>query len=334
VCGRRCERTHALGHVIEDLPASSGAFILLALTVLVVFTALDLLHSGRAGVGYINAALGVVALFGAAGVLALILSGGPPPASGSGSRSGGLPVAIVGSWPNRYAALFLFACVGVGNSIVDISLLTLLQRAVPDAVLARVFGILESLMLATVATGAVVAPALIAAIGIRWSLAAAGLLLPLLAARLATAQRDRRRSRRARTEERALLERVPILSSLPPLVLEQLATHLRRVELPAHATVFEQGESGDRFYIAAAGTLQLTVDGRAVRTLGPGDFFGEIALLRSEPRTGTIVTTAPTTLYALEGDDFVAAVTGHPPSLAAADAAVATRLTHVAPGVT
>ena len=92
-----------------------------------------------------------------------------------------------------------------------------------------------------------------------------------------------------------------------------------------------QGEPGDRFYIVAEGEVEVVVDGRVVRTEGAGDHFGEIALLRDVPRTATVRAVTDTELYALERDEFIAAVTGHAATAEAADAAVATRLAHARP---
>jgi len=67
-------------------------------------------------------------------------------------------------------------------------------------------------------------------------------------------------------------------------------------------------------------------DGPPDLTLGPGDFFGEIALLRDVPRTAPVRAVDDLSLYAVERDDFIGVVTGHPPSLEAAESVVATRL--------
>jgi CRP-like cAMP-binding protein len=67
------------------------------------------------------------------------------------------------------------------------------------------------------------------------------------------------------------------------------------------------------------------VDGGS-RELGPGDFFGEIALLRDVPRTATVRTLDDVRMYAIERDDFIAAVTGHAPSREAAEHVVAVRM--------
>ena len=70
----------------------------------------------------------------------------------------------------------------------------------------------------------------------------------------------------------------------------------------------------------------MEIDGAPVRRHGPGGFFGEIALLRNVPRTATVRAVSELRLLALERDEFLAAVTGHAPSVEAAGAVVAARL--------
>jgi CRP-like cAMP-binding protein len=123
-----------------------------------------------------------------------------------------------------------------------------------------------------------------------------------------------------------LLRAIPMFALLPPLVLERLASLSVEVQVPAGSPVFTQGERGDRFYVIATGSAEVEIDGAEQRTLGPGDFFGEIALLRDVPRTATVRAVDELTLYALERDDFIGAVTGHAPSREAADSVVAARL--------
>jgi CRP-like cAMP-binding protein len=88
--------------------------------------------------------------------------------------------------------------------------------------------------------------------------------------------------------------------------------------------VVRAGESGDRFYVVADGELEIT--NGVQRKAAAGDFFGEIALLRDVPRTATVRATAPSHLYALDRDDFLAAVTGHSAVHAAGEAVVTERL--------
>ena len=85
------------------------------------------------------------------------------------------------------------------------------------------------------------------------------------------------------------------------------------------------GRAGDRFYVIADGARRSRSTAPQTTGLGPGDFFGEIALLRDVPRTATVRAVDDLHLYALERDDFIAAVTGHAPSREAADSVVASR---------
>ena len=77
----------------------------------------------------------------------------------------------------------------------------------------------------------------------------------------------------------------------------------------------------------------MTFDGKEVQRLGRGGYFGEIALLRDVPRTATVRAETDTNLAALERDEFIAAVTGHAPSVEVADAVIASRLGGLRPGV-
>jgi CRP-like cAMP-binding protein len=129
-----------------------------------------------------------------------------------------------------------------------------------------------------------------------------------------------------RVDEVTLLQSVPIFSPLSAPLLEGLASQLVPVHAAAGETIVRQGESGDRFYVISSGQVEVSIDGQAQATQGPGDHFGEIALLRDVPRTATVRATADSELLALERDDFVAAVTGHAASAEAADAVVGARL--------
>lgn len=297
-----------------------------ALNVLVVVSALGLLDLGRAGPGILNSAVGVGGLLGAAVALGLV---GRRRLAGNlalGLMLWGAPLVFLGLWPSTVGALAFLALIGIGNTLVDVAGLTLLQRSAPPEVLARVFGVLESLVVGTIGLGAIVAPALVGLVGIRGALVATGLLLPILAILAWPALT--RIDARARVPERelGLLRALPLFAPLPPAAVEHLAASLVRLTAAGGEEVVRQGESGDRFFVVAEGELEVVVDGLAAERLGPGDHFGEIALLRDVPRTATVRALSEALLYALERDEFIGAVTGHPASAAAADAVVAARL--------
>jgi len=89
--------------------------------------------------------------------------------------------------------------------------------------------------------------------------------------------------------------------------------------------VIRAGDDGDRFYIVGAGELDIDAEGRH-STAREADYFGEIALLRSVPRTATVKATVDSQLYALQRDDFLAAITGHRAAQAAGEAVADARL--------
>ena len=301
-----------------------------AVQVFIVVAAIDLLDLGTGGVGYLNSAIGAGALVGA--VLSLSLAGARrlSPVFVAGIALWGLPLAVIGLWPGAALALVLFAVIGFGNSLVDVSGLTLVQRAVPDNVLARVFGVIQMLWLGSLGIGAALAPFLVDLLGIETALVATGILLPVLVtvlgARLvridATAEPPDR-------DELRILAAIPIFAPLPGASLEHLAGRLTPRRIETDEIVFREGETGDRFYIVAAGTVAITELGRPIAELGPGSYFGEIALLRDVPRTATAVARTPVVLYALDRDDFLATVTSHAPSAEAAEEVVSSRLAGV-----
>lgn len=301
-----------------------------ALDVLIVVLALETLDAGAAGLGLLNS------VAGAGGLVAVLVAGGIAARGRLASSLGvgivlwGLPLVLIGVWPEQAVALVLLAVVGAGGTLVAVTSDTLLQRAAPPDILARVFGAVDGVLLVSLAIGSLAAPFLISVIGVRGALIAAGALLPALAAvtwaRLAgidaAAAVPRRRL--------GLLRASPIFAPLPEPTLEALAARLEPRHVEPGAVIFNQGDPGDEFYVIESGRVGVAVDGDTVSELGPGEGFGEIALLRDVPRTATVTALTEVSLYALDREHFLAAVTGHAQSGAAADALVISRLSPAA----
>jgi len=125
-----------------------------------------------------------------------------------------------------------------------------------------------------------------------------------------------------RPRELAALMRVPFFTSLNGPAVERLASALIPVSAGPGARIITQGQLGDRFYIIASGEVQVDVKGKPVRTLGAGESFGEIALLRQIPRTASVTALTPVELLALDRHHFVETVTGQPAAVAAAEAVI------------
>lgn len=283
-----------------------------ALSVLTVVIVEELLDTGDAWVGYLNAALGLGGLIGALAVAPAVvqrLSGGAV----AGLVLWGLPLVVIGLWPEPGLALLAIVVIGVANTLVDVSLNTLLQRAAPAEALARVFAMLGLVTMATIALAGLLTPVVVAVLGARGALVATGLLLPLLVLATAAPLRALDRATREPTPELALLRALPLLAPLPAPVIERLAGRAVGLHVAAGETVVVQGEPGDRFYAIAGGDLEVNVDGRVVARLGAGDSFGEIALLRRVPRTASVRALSDTKLLALDSEDFIPAMTDSGP---------------------
>ena len=298
-----------------------------ALAVYTVGLAIDVLGLGDGGVGYLNAALGVGALVG--GVFALSLTGarrlGPPFVFGV--LLWGVPLILIGIWPNTVSTLLLLGAVGFGNSFVDVAAFTLIQRAVPDEILARVFGVLQMVWFAAVGIGAILAPALSGWFGIEDALIVTGAFLPVLVVLFGRQlTRIDAAAHAPDAGELRVLASVPIFAPLPGTSLEHLAGRLVPLRIEPGTVIIREGDTGDRFYIVAEGDVEVSEKGRTISELGPGAYFGEIALLRDLPRTATVTARTPVVLYALDREDFLSAVTGHAPSAEAADEVVSARL--------
>jgi len=319
----------------RTLVADRGAGLLVALIgaqvvvygvlfVLLAGIAFSVLGTGEEGFGVLLSALGVGGVLGA--VVSLGLASGRLVRSFAvGVALWGAPIALLAFWQTSVGAFVLVAIVGFANTIVDVAAFTLLQRAVPDNVLARVFGILESVLYGATVAGAVVAPLLVDLMGLDAALVVTGLFLPILV--VLTWPALRQLDVAAPPGDRLdLLRGIPFFAPLPPSSLEHLAGALEPVAVPAGAAVFAQGDQGDRFYVVAEGEVSVVSDGREIYEGAAGYYFGEIALLRDEPRMATVTALTDLELLALGRDEFLGVVTGHADSRDAADAIVVARL--------
>jgi MFS family permease len=297
-----------------------------ALSVFTVVVAIELLETGEPGVGVLTAAVGIGAVVGSLGASVLVGSRRLAAYTGVGIVMWGTPLALIGVFPAELFALVMLAIVGAGNALVDLGYFTLFPRLMPDEVLARVFGALESLVALAVGLGSIITPLLIHLFGIRGALVAIGLMTPAVVAlawsRLVKV--DEGLGAQADIIER--LREVAMLRPLPVSTIEHLARNVREESVEPGETVIEQGQVGDSFYVIVAGEVEVRENGEVLRVLSDGDSFGEIALLRDVPRTMTVRARTPVALYALDGRHFVPTVSGYSESAAEAETVVETRL--------
>ncbi len=315
-------RTRALRTVLRD-PAARLMLVLITaenvlvgmMDILLVVLALDVLGMSDAGPGILNSAIGVGGIIGAALTFVLVgrarLAGPLVLAAGCA----GVAFALAGQTGLPVIAMVFVAVSGAGKLFYDVTSRTFTQRLLPDHLLTPTFGLQESFAMIGIALGTLAAPFLVDSVGAQAAFVVAGCFLPLTALVSYRSLRRLDAGSAVPLEVLALLERVPILAVLPARILERLARDATEQEAPAGADIVRQGDVGARFYVIASGRARVDIDGTEIRELGPGDWFGEIALLRDVPRTASVTALTAVTLWGLDRESFL-------PSVAATSSAV------------
>jgi MFS family permease len=290
-----------------------------ALEILLVIVALGLLGLPPSGAGFLSAARGAGGLLGGLWATGLVAKPKLAAALAVGVIVYGLGTAGIAFVATAILTAAFLVVAGSGHARADVAGRILLQRVVPDRILSRVFGVLEGAKEAGAAVGAILAPVLVAALGVRGGILAAGLFLPVAVIVLTARIRAVDRAVELPERELALLRSLDMFAPLPGHMLEGIATRMVPVVAKPGVVLMREGDPGDRLYIVDDGEVEISRDGRAVTTLGPGSYFGEIALMRNVPRTATATASTHTTLLALERVDFLEAITKTPLSRMAAD---------------
>lgn len=218
---------------------------------------------------------------------------------------------LVGVAPGPQVAAALLLAVGTAKSMMDVAGRTLTQRVVADAALSRIFGLMEGMRMGGLAIGAVLVSTLVGGLGHAVTFAIAGALLPVVCLCLWRPLRRIDDSVIIPVREVNLVRSLPLFTGLSVHIVERIAANLIPVRAAAGTAILKEGDSGDRLYIVDAGEVEVSIGGRPVRRQGPGEFFGEIALLLAVPRTATVTAVSDVALFALERWLFLEVLTGH-----------------------
>jgi MFS family permease len=296
------------------------------LTVLIVVASIELLGLAEPGVGLLNSAIGAGGIVGAVASILLV-----------GRRRlalfvlaalvfWGLPISVMGLLPIPWVAVVAMGVVGAANAVLDVAGFTVLQRTIPNDVRTSVLGLFEGYVGAMSGLGGIVAPVLLAVLGIQAALVVTGAILPVL---VAVASRWLVRADDVGLvpeQQLRLLRGTGIFAALPMTTIEQLAESLTPLHFQPGAILMRAGEPGDRFILIDTGTVEVEQAGETVRIIGPGGHVGEIALLRGIPRTATVRAVTDVRAFSLDSGSFIAAVTGDRDAAMHADRVIDARL--------
>jgi len=176
---------------------------------------------------------------------------------------------------------------------------------VPGDVLGRVMGFYDSLMVAAMIVGAVLAPVLIDLLSLSTSLLVVGAAAVIVTLASLTGLRGLDAISRRRAEALAsrvsILGKVPLAQGVPQIVLEELAGASQLCPLPPGVDVVVQGAPAHAFYVVVDGEVVVHRDDAEVVRLGSGEWFGERGLIDRAPRNATVTTTVDSSVLRLEG---------------------------------
>jgi hypothetical protein len=262
---------------------------------------------GNGGPGQLYIVWGIGGVLGSAVLLSVVRRRGYGLALLLGSLSFAIGVGVSGAGGVALALVAMLPA-GVGMAFVEVAFMALVPRLADDAVAGRVYALSELAYSGVAGVGALLGPVLIRALGVTGSLAASGAAFGLLAVTAAGTLAHLDAGQEKASRVRDLLCNVRFLAPLPLPRLERLVRGAEPAAVPAGTTIVRAGESGSEFFVIEEGSVEIEEYGRRQ---GPGEGFGEIALLLDRPRTATVRAITDVHLWTISRGAFVAAVSAH-----------------------
>ncbi len=309
--------------------------------VLLVLLADERLGMGQGGYGVLSAALGLGAL--SAVVVNRRLAAGDTPLVplAAAVAAAGLTFAALAVVRTAAPAVGLLMICGGAMVVTEVVAITVLQRLVPASHRARVFGLVDAVLIGGLLIGAIVAPILEAAAGLAGALLLVGLVLPACAVVTAPLMwRAGRVASRQAADLRPLVEllgALPLLRHAPEPVLESLALAGAVEQVSEGHSILRQGDpAGDVYVVLDGACIVMRVHGGdevlAVHRCGPGECFGELGPLAGRARNASVLAATDATVLRISGAAFVVAVNGSAAgSAGSAPAGIVTRVAPSAP---
>src|SRR5215211_6305018 len=294
-----------------------GAFDVLAVTL-----AVGVLDLGGSGAAYLAALYGAGAVLGTAASVRLVGRARIVPILLPTTCAGGAIFIVLGVAVSLVPAVLAAVLGGAARGLLEVCAITLLQRVTPTALLARMLAFKEGLTMAAWGLGSILVPALIALGGVSAALIGIGAIAPLVVLTRLGRLLLIDAAATVPVVAIALLRSMRLFRALPAFELEAIARAGTDRSVSAGTRLVTQGEHSDGYFAIADGVVEVTCDGRRVRTLGRGEGFGEVGLLRNVERTASVTAITDAVLLSVERGAFIIAVTGHPESLKQADAMI------------
>ena len=215
-------------------------------TVGLLVVADDLLHTGRAGFGLLNAALGVGGFIGVAITNRVSAMRRPVVGVMAATVVAGVPFALLAAVDVSWVAMALMVVAGIGSVVTEVVAMTVMLRSLPQHMITRVFGLTDSLLVGSILVGSIAAPILIDAVGLKWSLVVVGAALPVtavVAAHQLQVLASRGARRRTALEPRlALLQSQPWLVHAAPLASNRWPAKRTEEGVPSGRIVIREGD--------------------------------------------------------------------------------------------
>ena len=280
--------------------------------VLYVLVAEELLGLGTAGVGVLTGAVGLGTLcalplanrFAEAERLTLLMV--------TTLASTALPLALLAWLRSPVLAGAGLVVTGLGIVAFEVLSLVLLQRLCRRELLGRIYGVVGNATNAGKLSGALAAPLLVSAVGLRGSLVVIAVLLmsgglvsiPKLIV-LSRSANTRRAELRPIAQTLAMLE---VFDGASSSALERLAASVTVERLASGTVVLRQGDPADDLFVVREGDFAVLDADRPINMMTVGDWFGEIGLLQRTPRTATVVAESDAVVWRIPGDTFLSAL--------------------------
>jgi len=308
------------------IPAAAQTFARGVLSVLTVTIAIKMFGLGSPGVGWLTVVLGAGGVLAGPAAAVFVRSQIVARCFAAGVAGWGAPMILLAFTQARYWPFLMFGLIGAANVFDDAGVYSALQQVVPSRLIGRALGVRRAVLLLSMGLGAVIAPVLINALGARGALITTGLLLVVITAMAVPNLTAIDHTVAAPGPDLALVRQVSFFRPLPFAIVDQLASELESSTYEPGDVIIEDGQPGERFYMITDGKARVCKDGTELRQMGPGESFGEIALLRQVPRTATVIAMTRLQARTLAREEFLAAVTGNPESAEGAHEVASDRL--------